>query len=215
MPVPTLTREYQAAAAAMKASNLLPFVYQDTKVGTGKGPNSRYMGGGLWEKRWHLPTYFRVSFWGGWISPVGLFYINLGVNSDNYTLSLAGVGDAPSTRWPDRAAWALHLGWIRVGYWQNYGGTQVVSPNPYTIRRIIFSLVPGSTSERAARRAAAVAEYFEDLFDVGRPPYFVVEGVELTGMDTDGPITLGNDEYRASNSRSLQLLLNQIRRGSA
>lgn len=193
-------------------SNNLIYTYQDRRVGTGRGPNSRYMGGGLWEKRFYLPQLFRVTFWGGWISPEGYFYPNLSHGADDYTLRGAGLSDPPSNRWPDRPTWALWLGWIRVSYWQNYGGS-MISPNPYTIRRIIFSIAPGKLTQLGHRRVIAVARYFEDLFDGTRAPLsFGLETVQIRNVESgEAPIGVDSETQRTTNSKTLGIALHPHR----
>lgn len=135
-----------------------------------------------------LPVAFKVTYHGGWLTPKGRMWANVIQDYDSFTLGKTGI------QW-DQKSWrsildqAYSEGYIRIGYYQTYGGSRITF-SPFIRREIILKMCPNALSESNMRRVLALVRFYEAFFK-GNVTFRVIElEVEDTGLDSNGLPTM-------------------------
>lgn len=115
-----------------------------------------------------LPTAMRFSAFGGFMSPRGMFFANKAQNYENETLTRGylWVPDDKVDRWALQD-WALYQGWVRLDWWQSYGGTSTLNFSPHVVRRLTLTLYPGAGQldrPEYMLRLLSMIRAYDDLF---------------------------------------------------
>jgi len=116
----------------------------------------------------HVPQGFKITFHGGWVSPLGVFYpLRFGGDPDyplRARLNLANHAE----NFSDLHQLAYYLGWFRVGYSQTYGGLRI-HEQKNTKRTAIFDFAPDFISNKRILSVIDTAKIFEKRFaDIGK-----------------------------------------------
>lgn len=150
----------------MKTSDYYEHHAPDRKVGV-KENRSDYMGGGLYEYRFNLPTKFTLNRQGGWISPSNRFFPLRQNESADFVLKNDANLQVPFG-YTSASLYAFEKGWILQNYDQIYGYEMDLRRTSNQQRKVTFTATL-TTFQRDLfrRRVLAVADYFFDVFGVG------------------------------------------------
>ena len=111
----------------------------------------------------HVPQGFKISFHGGWVSPLGVFYpLRFGGDPDYPLRPRLSLSNHPQN-FSDLHQLAYYLGWFRVAYAQTYGGTRI-HEQKNTRRTAIFDFAPDFISNKRVLSLLDTAKIFEKRF---------------------------------------------------
>lgn len=112
-----------------------------------------------------LPVAFRITYYGGWLSPRGILYNNIQSNYDESTLNRGHLNIPVDLRdiW-SLIDYAYYNGWISISYYQSYGGT-TINFSKFVRRRITITCTKNTlTDPKIYRRLLAVIRFYEEFF---------------------------------------------------
>lgn len=114
-----------------------------------------------------MPTAMRFTAYGGYLSPRGMFFANKAQNYEDETLTRGYLWVPPDKQdqWTLQD-WALYSGWVRVDWFQSYGG-KILNFSPHIVRRLSLTLYPAAgmlDRPDFMLRILSMVRAYEDLF---------------------------------------------------
>lgn len=111
----------------------------------------------------NVPQGFKITFHGGWVSPLGVFYpLRFGGDPDYPLRARLSLGSQPQN-FTDLMQLAYFKGWFRVGYSQTYGGLRI-NEQKNARRTAIFDFAPDCISNKRVLSLLDTAKIFEKRF---------------------------------------------------
>lgn len=122
------------------------------------------------KKILNLPNQFEPTTFGGWISPLGIYFPRKANISSDPILRSKGVDPrSHDERFLNISHTAMAIGWVEIDYKQRKRSNLSEFDMSKTARRtVVFNLSPASIDRKQELRVFAVSKFFTAFFKEGR-----------------------------------------------